>query len=388
MRRPPGWRPPWPDASGSSRRWPRSRWRSRTSTCPNPRVAAPSSLAHLCSTDRRDRAAHSYGRSYRDVVRLLRGDLPHPPDLVAHPADEADVVALLDWCGSTGVAAIPFGGGSSVVGGVEADVGEAYPGVLSLDLTRLDRVRRDRPGQPCRPHPGRRPRSRPRVPAPPTRAHAAPLPPVVRVLDARGLARHPGGRPLRHRLHPHRRPVRVPPGRHPLGGSRVPAAPGVGGGPLPRPPLPRVGGRAGRDHRGVDATPGPTPLEDVRRGRVPRPPCGRGRRAGAGPVGAVPRELPAARRRRGDAVRHPVPRRRCAPRPRVRVGRPPGGQGDGPGARAVPRPPGDAARAGVVDRQRDTRDTGRRHHDRRRARRAGRRRRRVAQFVPAGALHP
>jgi FAD/FMN-containing dehydrogenase len=49
-------------------------------------------------------------------------------------------VALLDWCASSGVAAIPFGGGSSVVGGVEADVGDAYPGVPSLDLTRLDRV--------------------------------------------------------------------------------------------------------------------------------------------------------------------------------------------------------------------------------------------------------
>ena len=105
-----------------------------------PRVAPPATLAHLCSTDHRDRAAHTYGRSYRDTVRLLRGDLPRPPDLVAHPADEADVVALLDWCGSAGVAVIPFGGGSSVVGGVESDTGDDVPGVVSLDLTRLDRV--------------------------------------------------------------------------------------------------------------------------------------------------------------------------------------------------------------------------------------------------------
>jgi alkyldihydroxyacetonephosphate synthase len=105
-----------------------------------PRVVPPASLAHLCSTDRRDRAAHTYGRSYRDTVRLLRGDLPHPPDLVAHPADEDDVVELLDWCASADVAVIPFGGGSSVVGGVEADIGDAHPGVVSLDLTRLDRV--------------------------------------------------------------------------------------------------------------------------------------------------------------------------------------------------------------------------------------------------------
>ena len=105
-----------------------------------PRVAPPASLAHLCSTDRRDRAAHTCGRSYRDVVRLMRGDLPHPPDVVAHPVDEADVVALLDWCGSAGIAVIPYGGGSSVVGGVEADIGDDRPGVVSLDLTLLDRV--------------------------------------------------------------------------------------------------------------------------------------------------------------------------------------------------------------------------------------------------------
>lgn len=105
-----------------------------------PRVDPPASLAPLCSTDRRDRARHTYGRSYRDVVRLLRGDLPHPPDVVAHPADESDVVALLDWCDSAGLAAIPFGGGSSVVGGVEADVGDRWQGVVSVDLTRLHRV--------------------------------------------------------------------------------------------------------------------------------------------------------------------------------------------------------------------------------------------------------
>jgi alkyldihydroxyacetonephosphate synthase len=102
-----------------------------------PRVEPPSSLAHLCRTDTYERALHSYGRSYRDVVRGFRCEYPNPTDVVAHPSDEADVVALLDWCSSTGVAAIPFGGGSSVVGGVEpVDLGP----VVSIDLTALDRV--------------------------------------------------------------------------------------------------------------------------------------------------------------------------------------------------------------------------------------------------------
>jgi alkyldihydroxyacetonephosphate synthase len=107
---------------------------------PEPRIVAPAALGGLCSTGRWDRAAHTYGRSYRDVVRAFRGELTHPPDVVAFPTDETDVVALLDWCAGAGIAAIPYGGGSSVVGGVEADVGDGYRGAVSIDMTRLDRV--------------------------------------------------------------------------------------------------------------------------------------------------------------------------------------------------------------------------------------------------------
>ena len=107
---------------------------------PAARIAPPSSLADRCSTDTYERAAHTYGKSFRDVVRGFRAELPHPPDVVAFPETEAEVVDLLDWCASAGAAAIPFGGGSSVVGGVEAAVGDGYTGVVSIDLTRLDRV--------------------------------------------------------------------------------------------------------------------------------------------------------------------------------------------------------------------------------------------------------
>ena len=107
---------------------------------PAPRIAPPEALASICSSDPTDRAGHTYGKSYRDVVRGFHCELAHPPDLVARPADESDVVALLDWCTGTGVAAIPYGGGSSVVGGVEADVGDGFAGAVSIDLTRLDRV--------------------------------------------------------------------------------------------------------------------------------------------------------------------------------------------------------------------------------------------------------
>jgi alkyldihydroxyacetonephosphate synthase len=108
---------------------------------PPPRIDPPAALAHLCRTDVYERTLHAYGRSFRDVVRGYRCEYPHPPDVVARPGTEADVLAILDWCGSSGVAAIPFGGGSSVVGGVEpVDLADAFAGVVSIDLTALDRV--------------------------------------------------------------------------------------------------------------------------------------------------------------------------------------------------------------------------------------------------------
>ncbi|MBI2765117.1 MAG: FAD-binding oxidoreductase [Chloroflexi bacterium] len=103
-----------------------------------PRITAPAALATLCSTDAHDRASHTYGKGYQDGVRAFRGDFPNPPDVVASPANEADVVALLEWCDAAGAAVVPYGGGSSVVGGVEAPRNAER--VVSLDLGKLDRV--------------------------------------------------------------------------------------------------------------------------------------------------------------------------------------------------------------------------------------------------------
>ena len=105
-----------------------------------PRLAPPASLEPAFSTDPYDRAAHTYGRSFRDLVRAFRRDYAHVPDLVAFPRGEGELVSVLDWCGGAGVAAIPFGGGSSVVGGVEPDVGDGYQGVVSVDLRHLQGV--------------------------------------------------------------------------------------------------------------------------------------------------------------------------------------------------------------------------------------------------------
>ena len=107
---------------------------------PPSRIAPPESLAGLCRGDDYSRAGHAYGKSYPDYVRAWRRDFRAAPDVVAYPEREEDVLSLLDWAGNAGIAVIPYGAGSSVVGGVEPIVGDGYAGALTIDLCRLDKV--------------------------------------------------------------------------------------------------------------------------------------------------------------------------------------------------------------------------------------------------------
>lgn len=97
----------------------------------------PAPLRELSSAEPVDRARHGLGRSYRDVVRGIRGTVDAAPDLVLRPRDERDVTDVLDWATASRLAVVPFGGGTSVVGGVEPAGLDAWPGVVSLDLGRL-----------------------------------------------------------------------------------------------------------------------------------------------------------------------------------------------------------------------------------------------------------
>ena len=105
-----------------------------------PRIKPPDELAAIFSTSIYDRAGHSYGRSYRDVVRAFRRHYPNPFDAVAFPHDEAELTRVLEWCDKERIVATPYGGGSSVVGGVEPPADDNWRGSVSIDLTRLDRV--------------------------------------------------------------------------------------------------------------------------------------------------------------------------------------------------------------------------------------------------------
>lgn len=109
-------------------------------TLPASRLVAPDTLSSMLSDTPYDRITHGYGKSFADLTRMQMRRMTNPPDLVAFPRSEDDISALMDYAAKCGAALIPFGGGSSVCGGVEPDVGGDYGAVISVDLQYLNRV--------------------------------------------------------------------------------------------------------------------------------------------------------------------------------------------------------------------------------------------------------
>ncbi|MDX1734113.1 MAG: FAD-binding oxidoreductase [Halioglobus sp.] len=107
---------------------------------PESRVAVPEGLARFCSTSVYDRLVHSYGKSLADTARMFLREVPNPPDVVAFPETEEDIVELLAFAAENNVAVIPYGGGTSVCGGIEAAVGDSYAGTICLDMQHLNRL--------------------------------------------------------------------------------------------------------------------------------------------------------------------------------------------------------------------------------------------------------
>ncbi|HEY5625983.1 MAG TPA: FAD-binding oxidoreductase [Dehalococcoidia bacterium] len=92
--------------------------------------------AQSVTTDDATRAVFSLGKGYKDLVRIRRGEVPNATDLVATPATEDHVLEILRMARRHGLAVIPFGGGTSVVGGVEP-TGDRPS--ITLDLAELSR---------------------------------------------------------------------------------------------------------------------------------------------------------------------------------------------------------------------------------------------------------
>ena len=101
---------------------------------PAPRLDPPPALADICETDAHERVTHARGKALADVVEGLRGSFPHVPDVVARPREEHEVEAVLAWAADAGAKVVPYGGGTSVVGGVEPRFGAP---AVSLDLGLL-----------------------------------------------------------------------------------------------------------------------------------------------------------------------------------------------------------------------------------------------------------
>jgi alkyldihydroxyacetonephosphate synthase len=86
---------------------------------PLPAALAEAVGAEAIFTSLEDRLRHSSGRGYVDLARMRCGSLEAAPDAVVMPADAGALRRVLDVCAREGIAVVPFGGGTSVVGGVE-----------------------------------------------------------------------------------------------------------------------------------------------------------------------------------------------------------------------------------------------------------------------------
>jgi alkyldihydroxyacetonephosphate synthase len=91
------------------------------------------------AADHRTRVLHCGGKGYPDLVRLRAGRPELAPDAVAWPRDAAAVRAALRACADHDVAVVPFGGGTSVVGGLSPERG-SHQAVVSLDLRAVDAI--------------------------------------------------------------------------------------------------------------------------------------------------------------------------------------------------------------------------------------------------------
>ena len=88
-------------------------------------------------TDDETRIRHTRGKSTPDLIRIRAGDVRTAPDAVVLPGSHEEVAAVLARCAEHRIAVVPFGGGTSVVGGLTPETA-GFAGVVALDLRRLD----------------------------------------------------------------------------------------------------------------------------------------------------------------------------------------------------------------------------------------------------------
>ncbi len=109
-------------------------------TIRKPRFDLTEGLLAFCSSEKWDRLAHHYGKSFRDVWRGLHGEYHNPPDFIAYPKTEEQIQELFNFAAEANVALVPFGGGSSVTGGVESTESDKYQGSITVNMKHFDQV--------------------------------------------------------------------------------------------------------------------------------------------------------------------------------------------------------------------------------------------------------
>lgn len=105
-----------------------------------PRLPIPPGLREIVSNTHEDRLLHAVGRSFQDLARLREPAPVSAPDAVASPRSLEELERALDWANSKSLSVIPFGGGSSVVGGINPEGLDDRPGVVTIDLQKMNRV--------------------------------------------------------------------------------------------------------------------------------------------------------------------------------------------------------------------------------------------------------
>lgn len=89
-------------------------------------------------TDHHERVGHAAGKGYPDLLRLRKGAPEGAPDAIVYPTERGQLLALLEACARERIAVVPFGGGTSVVGGLAPLRGAQHTAALALDMGRLD----------------------------------------------------------------------------------------------------------------------------------------------------------------------------------------------------------------------------------------------------------
>ena len=102
------------------------------------RLVVPSSLADFVSDTKIDRVTHTYGGHSLELLRAIRGQFDDPPDAVAYPESEDQLERVLEWCVTNDITVIPYGGGTSVVWGL--NIPRDAERAVSIDLERMNKI--------------------------------------------------------------------------------------------------------------------------------------------------------------------------------------------------------------------------------------------------------